>query len=265
MENKKIMHYGELIIPKSDLDKLGKEELAFLSTLAFAIDEISVFQKLTTHSMGAMPNDDSLKAMYQIQQNAITRVLCSKVFEAIRIFDDGVKLLCRNGHIDSVEQLKKSVKKIEKLKGDKSYALAKTIRDHSTNHYISSETVKNIEHAPDNAPMRAMLHKNQGNSFYPFGEEYVFLGRINRHFMEEREAAEILQEVRAWIDWSMKASNLLSKIFSGYLIWLHKERFPDWALRKKTPYLETHLFSEIGDYSLPICFSTDAHDRRKDD
>lgn len=53
----------------------------------------------------------------------------------------------------------------------------------------------------------AYLHQHQDNSFYPFGGEMIFPGRLARYFNEtlgrEIEAADISK----WIDWSTEVSS----------------------------------------------------------
>lgn len=262
-DNKRIVHLAELSVSKTDVEKLEKDELAFLATLAFAIDEISVFQKLAVQASTTKPKDNDLRILHQIQENAITRVLCSKVVEAIGLFDGFAKVLERKEESNSKEKLDEFLAELAELKADKSFLLARTIRNHSTNHYLPSVTKANIEHVSARSTFKAYLHQNQGNSFYPFGEEYVFLGRIARYYKEETEEDFTIQGIRDWMDWSLKVSSWLSATFSKYLIWLHNERYPDWLLTKKTPYLEMPLFVELGEHPLPLIFSTEAYHQKK--
>lgn len=264
MENQRIVHLYELAISQSDLKKIDENELAFISTLAFAIDEISIFQKLTVQSFTMKPNSDELKYLHQIQENVITRVLCSKVFEGIKVFEHYVKLVERSGDAAKREKLGEYEKELHELKEVRSYDLAKVIRDHSTNHYITSETKENIRFVPDKVRLLSYLHKNRGNSFYPFGEEYVFLARIGRHYSKRHEREFSLDDIREWVDWNVAASDWLSKMFADYLIWMHRERFPEWVLRPRKPYLEMELFAELDEHPLPLIFSAENYLARKE-
>jgi hypothetical protein len=81
--------------------------------------------------------------------------------------------------------LEEFVNEKNRLTSDSNYLLAKTIRDHSTNHYLVSPAAANLQYVSKNAKVAAYLHETQGNSYYPIGEEVVFSGRLSRHFNEQ--------------------------------------------------------------------------------
>ena len=259
MENKRIVHLYEFALSQSDLEKLSDDEVAFLATLGFAIDEISIFQKLVVQAFSKKPKDTVLLNLNGIQVNTVTRSLCAKLFEALRIFENYRKMVDRSGDTKTKEKLDEYERELTEFKRDPNYDLAKTIRDHSTNHYLPSETKKNIKHVPARARFVAYLHENQGNSFYPFGEEYVFFGRIGRYFSDEKKSGFAIDDIQNWIAWSLQISRWLNRMLSGYILWIHKERFPDLALKKKTPYLEMDFFAELGEKPLPLIYSVKSH------
>ncbi|KCV81939.1 hypothetical protein ATO10_08838 [Actibacterium atlanticum] len=248
------MHLYELSIPKADIEKLDETEWAFIATLAFAMDEISVFQKLLVHAKAQKPEAEELRIAHAIQENTITRALCAKIFEAVKLFDQYQRLADRNGLSDVRNKLVEFSESFDELKADPIYSLAKDIRDHATNHYLPSETKKNLEHVSDKAITKAFLHRNIGNSFYPLGEEFVFLGRIGRHYAEEYDRPHTMEDVRKWVEWALAASKVLTHFFTDYLVWVQRERFPEWALKPTKPYLEPELYGELGETPLKLFF-----------
>ncbi len=269
MKNMRIIHLAKLKMSKSDLAKIDKRELAFLSTIAFAIDEISVIQKLYAQSISLQPRNEELLLMSAIQQNTIARVLSSKLYEAIGLFDKYQVTLKRKGDQEAVEALASHQAALVGIKKLPGYPMAKFIRDHVTNHYLHQETEKNIEYVSEKAQYVAFLHEMQGNSYYPFGEEVVFLGRVGRYFYEEYERTFNASDINHWYDWIKEASKWFTKMFYSYVIWLYRTRFPDWMLVPTKPYLDYELFGELGHSPLPIFFAADRwlaekHDRERE-
>lgn len=44
-------------------------------------------------------------------------------------------------------------------------------------------------------------------------------------------------------------------MLSDYLIWLYEDRYSEWELTQKAPYLEMDLFADLGGQPLPLFFS----------
>ncbi|WP_419738477.1 hypothetical protein [Ruegeria sp.] len=263
MTNELTIKLSKLEVPKEDLEKMPASELAFLSTLAFAIDEISVFLKLIIQTFKPRPSSEEFLAAYQIQQNTLMRVLNAKCFEALKIVEQYKKQIEREGDSSRLEKLSELMVELDELAKREEYELAKDIRDHSTNHYLSSETKKNVAHLSSRSTFTAYLHENLGNSFHPFGEEYVFLARIGRHFSEKGDASYSVDDIKKWIDWGLAVGDQITKIFQRYLLWLYSEKFPHWRLEPLLLYLENELVGKIGISNLPIILSADAYFARK--
>lgn len=137
------------------------------------------------------------------------RSLNARIFEAIKLLQDYKKIIRREGDTDRIAKFDEYAATIGELEKDPSYLLAKTIRDYATNHYLPSK--KNIPHVSERAKFVAYLHENSGNSYYPFGEEFVFLALIGRYFDKHGQSEYSMKDLRNWIDWGLKASRFISK------------------------------------------------------
>lgn len=259
-----IVHLYEFEIPKSDIERMSENELAFLSTLAFCVDEIAVFTKLLVQTFHVRPRYDELLSHYQIQQNVLMRSLNAKSFEGFKILRGYKKLLEREGgQQDRLAKIDGYLVELQDLEADPAFELAQSIRDHATNHYIPSETNKNLKNISKRSRFLAYIHETSGNSRYPFGEECVFLARIGRYYSDAGKDSYTMDDVGAWIDWGIKSSRFLSKTLQDYLKWLQDEHFPNWYVTVKKPWLEACLYSEIDEAHLPIILGTEDYIRRR--
>lgn len=257
MENKYIIHFAKLEVPQSDLDKLSVDEVAFIATMAFAVDELSVFNRLLLQTFNGKPSSDEMLGVYQTQQNALFRVLISKTFEALKIVESFKQKLQRGGISHRFEGLTEYEEILQDLKLDERCKLAKNIRDHSTNHYLPSVVASNLASMDSYPKFNAFIHKNSGNSYHPFGEEAVFLARMGRHFKEAGRDTWSIKDFRGLIDWTIEVSSVMMKIFQNYLLWLHKKEFPQWRLAPISPYLEPEFYARADEVDLPIFIATD--------
>ena len=265
MGKKYIIHFYEFSIPKADIEAMPSTEVAFLGTLAFAVDEIVTFEKLLVQSFNHRPSADELLGLYQVQQNVLMRSLNAKIFEALKVLKDYKELAERESASDRAEKVAHYLGQLETFLSGETYDLARTIRNHATNHYVTSETKKNLKNLSDKAKFVAYVHKNSGNSYYPFGEETVFLARIGRHFSEHGRDTYAIEDLKKWIDWGLGASKIITRSLQDYLLWLHKEKYPNWKLRKISPYLEEELWGEVHTASIPIILDADEYQRAKRD
>ncbi|UYV38555.1 hypothetical protein N4R57_05675 [Rhodobacteraceae bacterium D3-12] len=254
MENRKIFHIGELAINANDKNKIPDEELAFIATLSFAVDEAAVFKKLLIQTFTDKPKDDDSIQLFMINQFTIMRALNAKIFESLRIFEDYKTILTRSVQKDRADFLSRFDSEYQKIVNDKAYELARTIRNNSTNHYLQSITRSNLPHVSENSVLKMYLHKSVGNSFHPLGEEYVFIAGVAR---EHGGRNEVISALEGWIDWGIMASKLVTRLHQDYLVWLHKSHFPEWKLRKKTPYLDEKFVKKIGTATLPLVLLED--------
>ncbi|MFK7763670.1 MAG: hypothetical protein AB8B62_10435 [Roseobacter sp.] len=257
MENKKIIHLYKLEIPKADLERLSVDEVAFIATMAFAVDELSVFQKLLIQTFNARPSDDDMSGMYQTQQNCLLRVLIAKSFETLKIVENFKRTMVRKSKSDRLQVLTQFEEDLANFQHGELYLLAKDIRNHSVSHYIPPEVSKNLQDMGSYPQFSAFLHENSGNSYHPFGEEAAFLARIGRHFREAGRDKWSVEDFRDLTDWTLSVSSLNTKIFQRYLLWLHKEFFPDWRLTPLKPYLEQSQYAKADEAILPIFLAAD--------
>ena len=258
----KIIHLDEFEIPRSDFEKLPPYVRASLATLAYAVDEINVFKRLVVQANTNPPEDLTLRLQHVTQLNSLTRVMSAKIFEAVAVYEDSSKKAKRASDEELSKFFNQQHKGWKELKKSRYYVLAKLIRDKATNHYLVSETEQNLEFLGEQYLATFYLSKINGNSFHPMGEEIAFIGRLSRAYKEEFDSEFNPSELYNWIEWCMSASKWMTSFFQNYVLWIHKNRFPEWRLRPRKPYLEEELFFEIGEKPLPIFFSVEKYKQK---
>lgn len=142
----------------------------------------------------------------------------------------------------------------ETLKSIRGYKLARWVRHESTNHYTLKAARNNLEFVSERANYNLYLHKLNGNSFYPMGEEVMFVARMNRagaNFSTREEGAEGL---KLWFDWNIEANKWLHKAHSRFLKELVLDSRPKEAARKKSYWFKPELVGEAGEPRIPLFY-----------
>ena len=143
---------------------------------------------------------------------------------------------------------------MEELKADKTYHLVQNIRDNATNHYDFKSAKKNLKHIGENANCNFYLHKMDGNSYYPLGEEMMFVGRVNRFGSSlgtKEERAKLLSD---WMEWNLRANRWARGVHVSAFVKIVDAKFPKRSAWSKKHYVPTRLVSEVDEPSVPIFF-----------
>ena len=175
-----IERYYPVSLSQKDIAALGAENVAFLSTILFAANEIYVFQKFLVSSIRPSQRDSEMDYLKFIQQGALLRVLSGKLFEFVKVFEDQRKIWARRSHSEETQRTDALAEDLKSIKGSMFYNLTKNMRNGIISHYLVS-AFKNIEHISPIADLSLQMHIEQGNSFFPIGEEIVLVGFLNRY------------------------------------------------------------------------------------
>ena len=172
-------YFHSVQLKKDDIEKIGQENFSFLSIILFAANEIFVYQKiLITYMKRPDKRCDEILTLSFIHQLTILRTLSAKIVEFIKLYEDQNKIWIRRGLNNEVEYMKANTEYLNSLKTSKFFNFTIKMRNKIINHYIISEISKNLPHTSDRSDYSMQLHQEQGNSFFPIGEEVVFIGFI---------------------------------------------------------------------------------------
>ena len=150
------------------------------------------------------------------------------------------------------------------LKASEFFSFTMKMRNKIINHYLISEISENLPHTSDRSDYSMQLHEEQGNSFFPIGEEVVFIGFVNRFFAEGDKIYTPEQKsvfINDWISWvqdSLKWVNSVVQSFSKFIIF---EILGLKSTRRKVFYLEPGLVGDIHKFRTPLILR-DRSDKR---
>ncbi|WP_299637113.1 hypothetical protein [uncultured Ruegeria sp.] len=241
----------EIPIYWDDLKSLSLDEKALLALASYAASESNTISKLYLFSTHKMTGNEIVDSAISIQIMVLLRYWSAKLFE----FFESISEISnsRGTKDDNVIRLAKesfdAFSELEELRG---YEIARAIRHEATNHYSFKAAKKNIDHVSDRANCKLYLHNKDGNSWYPFGEEVMFSGRLNRAGASLRTKEEKNQLLKDWLDWNLSATRWANKAYELIATELVLDRLPDRNAKQKLLWLEPELVGEIDGRKTPV-------------
>lgn len=204
--NWSLVHFHELPLKKGDLSTICEDRVALFALTSYAVTELNVFARLMISVMHEVERDDAINMATFIQQSCVLRIWTLKLFE----FHDCLEKLSRGvGTSDSkvIELAKKAITSFDsEPKLHSSFKLARNVRNETAGHYSFKAAKKNLSHVGNSGIASLFVNQKSGNSFYPFGEEVMFIGRLNRHGASLSDVSDKLKTTDKIFAWT-KAAN----------------------------------------------------------
>lgn len=200
MRNKAVLKYLDVGVGKDQLLGLDDASLWALVAFAFAHNDLSVQMRSLRQSF-QIPESPSLRRAWHVQHNVLMRSLSAKLFEVIETFSNISS--SSKGFDDTVlkEFFKERGRQLRDLKKGRYYKLAEFCRNKMTNHYGIEEIKKNLSHWKGEDELKMLLARMHGNSLFPFAEDIVFYGWLQREFEGDKDGFgyEHLNEWGQWV------------------------------------------------------------------
>lgn len=206
MENRAIEFLGEYRLSKKEYDHLHPDLQAGLVITAYAITEINTLMRLYLNTTHSTTNDQFIDSASMTMRNIMMRTLSAKVFEYYEMLRHKDTKNADRSWSDEAEKIRLQLKKTE---ADAGYRIAEFIRHEAANHYSLKAARKNYKHTSPRANFSLYVHRKTGNSFYPAGEEVMFLGRMSRHMdsIGETDYGKVTDD---WMLWVRDAITIIS-------------------------------------------------------
>lgn len=217
-EERVAFDFMEMRFKKSDLDKVPEEFAFFILASCVAANDLAVFQRLMILTAMEDSEEKAITLIAKAQHSVVIRNLISKIVEFIKIFSDFCTKIGRSRKFKTAVNLTPIEDLLSELRDRSEYKTAANIRSNMTNHYIGSELLKSAAQFPDHHEFIGLIHNNNGNTSYVFGEEIGYFGAL-------RSSNDAPIESDQLISWSLEASSrlirtqqhLLSDIFRAFL------------------------------------------------
>ncbi|MEP1962496.1 hypothetical protein [Tateyamaria sp.] len=251
MENKAIVEITKYALSKKDFEDIPEDQVALIGLLNYAATELNCLQRVYIASSQGLTGENHLDVGIASQRYTLLRVWSAKLFELMQCLED----LCKpNRKIDEVvlEVATTAREAMVELKENDAYPLVRNIRDNATNHYSFKDAKKNLRHVSEGADFSLYLHEMDGNSYYPMGEELMFVGRINRFGSGLSGKAARQNLLNAWMDWNLLANHWVRATHVDAFERLVMSKYPRRAAWSKKHYVPVNLVGNIEKPVVPL-------------
>ncbi|MFD0910384.1 hypothetical protein [Ruegeria arenilitoris] len=251
-ENYSALHFKELPLNVGELSHVSRDSLALFAVSSFAVTELNVIARMVLSTSQTSEKDEPINVAAFIQQSCILRIWTLKLFE----FHECIKKLV-NGK-DSAESEVRRVAEYclrkfkEELQLDESYSLARDVRNEAAGHYSFGAAKKNLDHVKNEGVASMFVHKQAGNSFYPFGEEVMFAGRLNRHGASPSNAASRDKLIDELFSWNLKANSWVRNSHLHVFSKLVAPELPGKFLKKCVFWVTSEKVGDVSDFRVPL-------------
>lgn len=211
--SKALVHFYEVRLKKSDLVEFSNDEIAAFGLLSQIANEISSLSNLLSASHvheGEIYPVDFAKLT---QHNVLLRTLVSRVFEAFEFLVDLVQKNdgFRKEFLDLFARLEG---RVERLKKEKGYALNRNLRNETAFHYKFDVAKKNVKSAKVDLDASMFVSKMDGNCYFTFGEQLMFVQRLARFGESDATLKEPEHLIEVLSMWTIKVIKLFKEIHS---------------------------------------------------
>lgn len=260
-EVKAIEYLVEYTISKKEFDELDPDLAAASAIVSYAYSEINTLMRLYLFSCHDLIDDDVIDSLNFMQRQVLLRTWSAKLFEFADFLE--LKKYSKTNNEILKELAKSARKSFEKLKADSAYKTVRSIRHEATNHYALSPAKKNLEHIGKSPSLSLYMHKVGGNSFFPLGEEVMFVGRMNRAAGKGSSKEEIHEAYKKWLDWNLQATQWLNNVHSQFMNKILLEKFPDRKALRRNYWIPMDMVGEVGEIKTPLFVRSDEYLKAK--
>lgn len=237
----------KLSIPKEHIASLSDERVALLAAFSYHLSEVNVFWRVyncCTHSASGKGDADF---SISIQKNAILRVWSSKIYEFLDGLPEKTDDKKLSEFIKTIRSKLNPPKEVSTFKN----SLAARFRNEATFHFTVESIKKRLKYTSQATTTDFFFDEVETNSFFPFGEEAVFVTSFNG-YAPSSSKEEQLAAFEAWLEWIQRSSRELNYIFDEFLVdFIFSDQFvPDW--RWVNLELEEGMIAKFGEMSIPL-------------
>jgi hypothetical protein len=254
VSNKAAVHFHEFHLPQASLRRLPEDHIAALGVMSYAISELNILSRIylaqASDDTGVRVIDEIIKA----QKLLVLRSWSSKLFEVRAFLASLTGKKPRTQDLLLQKLADDGLNALDKLSSTEGYKAANDIRHEAAHHYSFDAAKKNIAHLPTDALFDALLHRHQGNNFYPLGEYLMFHGRLQRRWKTDQTLREKQVKFEVWLQWCMDAKESVEDIFAKFMSELLFEKLGRNAFYTKTYWIPESLVGHPFDHRTPIVF-----------
>jgi hypothetical protein len=251
MAYSKLEYIYKIRITQDDIASLPEDQAACLGVLSFAASESNVLRRTYLHASHDNQNDTTLDSGLFVQRFTLLRIMSAKLFE----IEEFLRFEGKNNRTADQTVLslaEAALSDFEKLKDSDGYRVARKMRHEATNHYSFKAAKRNLKHLPKDANCSLFLHEKNGNSYYPFGEELMFMAGVSAFVGGGKTTEDKLELFRTWFDWTKDAGAWLDRVNYDFHRKIVLSRFPDKVARQEVKWLSPQLAASHEAAKIPL-------------
>ncbi|MFW8633575.1 hypothetical protein [Cribrihabitans pelagius] len=251
MSDKALEHFWEYPISWRLMQTLPEDQQAAIAVLSFAVSEVNALSRLYIFNAHKLIGEAAIDCATSIQRFLLLRAWSAKLFEIEDFLNlGGKKKVTRDKEL--LKLANRALESFVTLRDERIYPIVRDIRNEATSHYSLTAAKKNLKFVSYNANCNMYIHEMSGNSFYPMGEEVMFIGRLNRRGASLPTKDERAAQFESWMNWNVSATNWLSSTHASFVRELIFEKQKSRAARKRTYWIPPKFVGSREDGLAPI-------------
>lgn len=252
MSLKAIEHFVEYPTSWARIQQLPDDQQAAIALLSYAVSEANALSRLYILNSHNLIDEEAIDCATSIQRFLLLRIWSAKLFEVEDFLQLGSAKKKASKDKDLLELAADALQSFSKLRDTTAYPVVRNIRHEATNHYSFKAAKQNLKHVSKNANCNMYLHELNGNSFYPMGEEVMFIGRINRHGASLATKDQKSELLESWMNWNLEANNWLAQTHKSFVSKLIFEPDGQKSARKRSYWIPPEMVGSRDENVAPI-------------
>ena len=250
-----IEHFWEYPLSWEELQTFPEDQQAALAVFSYAASEANALSKLYSATSHSLTGENAIDCAISTQLFVILRTWSSKLFEVEAFLN--FKGKNRTSDQEVLELAKVSLSNFSRLRDSDGYLIARDVRNEASHHYSFTAAKKNLKHVSARANCTMYLHEMNGNSFYPMGEEVLFIGRLNRRGAQLDSEEKRSALLGKWMDWNIEANSWLNDTHAEFMRTLVLEKLGNKFAKKRTYWIDPVLVGKVTERKTPVFLRKD--------
>ena len=249
-ENKAMLKFDEVVLDWATLSKIPKAQLAFLSMLMMASNEINSLLRaysVQDHDTEAGTPTQSISTGSKL---FFARMLSQKLFEVIALIKGKDAWNKTNDEL-LVRLRTPALKQFEIIATKEGHQIAQVRRDNCSSHYSLAAAKKNIDHVNPESDFTLYIEQSEGNSYYCMGDSIGFSGNFTTSRLPVKNVNNH-ELLGIWLDWTTDVLSWLRQISAEYAYEILPKQAWENAKLHQVYWVDPKLVGVIGIAKAPI-------------
>jgi hypothetical protein len=240
----------------AELAALPAAQRTILAMVGFAENEINALRRVTLLAMKTLDGYPELEHAAAIQRNIFLRQLSSKLYEFLEFMKpkDPKKHAKFRNKLDQIltDAFEKFDQEIEELRSLKGNLIAARVRDKLAHHFDFGFVNKSVKESKYDFDSSLFLLEKGGNSYFAIGESVVFGAMVQAESNGAEAIFQVVEDVDKWIDWTLKVSELATRVHLELLDKIIFSNFPDRTATEMRYSVPSDLLADVDQFRMPI-------------